>query len=144
MILGVPSSARRIRRSVSGAAASPMSSPFISTPRTTATHANRTPMSSVPTASQRGLPVSRVNPTPTSAKNRPMSAAKSSSRTTGNSGILVCRTKPTQESPPRTRLDSRTTVRNDSDSKTTATTRTPIATPASSSSCGCRSFSIPS
>ena len=45
--------------------------------------------SAVPTPSQMPLPVSRVSPTPNRAKTRPISAAKSSSSTTGSSGALA-------------------------------------------------------
>ena len=47
-----------------GVAPSPMSRPFISIIRMTAITARRTPMASVPTASNRALPVTSASPTP--------------------------------------------------------------------------------
>ena len=69
---------------------------------------------------RRELPVMIVRPTPMRAKTRPMSAAMSSSSTTGSSGCLAWRTNATQLCLPRTWFDSCTAVRSENDSSTIA------------------------
>ena len=59
------------------------------------------------------LPVISVSPTPSSAKTRPISAAKSSSSTTGSSGTREWRMKPTHELLPRILVVSTIAVRNE-------------------------------
>ena len=61
-------------------------------------------------------PVIRVRPTPNSAKTRPSSAPRSSSRMTGSSGCLAVRMNLTQLCLPRTWFDSMIAVRNENDS----------------------------
>ena len=80
-----------------------------------------------------------------SAKKRPINAPESSSRTTGSSGFFVWRMKLHQLALfGFSRLASWRAVRNESASSTTDTSRITIATPKYSSSCGWRSFSMPS
>ena len=55
-----------------------------------------TPIAIVPSASNTGLPVSTVSPTPSRAKTSPIRAPKSSSSTTGSSGDFDWRMKPHQ------------------------------------------------
>ena len=107
-------------------------------PSTIATMMRSVPIMSVPIASNSELPVIAVRPTPKSAKNRPVRAAMSSSRTTGSSGAFACRTNETHDWPfVRTWLLSLTAVRSDSDSSTIAITSTRSAPQKFSSSCGC-------
>ena len=70
----------------------------------------------MPITSKYPFRVIRVSPTPNSANTRPSSAAKSSSRITGSSGALAERMNLRQLCFPRTLLDSRIAVRNESDS----------------------------
>ncbi len=74
----------------------------------------------------------------------PMSAAKSSSRTIGSSGVFAVRMNRHQPTLPFTWRVERTAVRNENSSSTIAPSRMPIAQPTDSSSCGFRSFSMPS
>ena len=85
-------------------------------------------MSRVPRASQRPFPVTRVIETPMSANTNPISAAVSSSRTTGSSGDLAVRTNSTHERSPRLRFDSTIAVRNEYPSSAIATSRTTSGT----------------
>ncbi len=78
-------------------APSPTSRLLVSTPSVMATSTSRTPISRVPTASNVEFPVIAVRPTPRSANVRPVSAAVSSSSTTGSSGALACRTNDTHD-----------------------------------------------
>jgi hypothetical protein len=82
--------------------------------------------------------------TPMSANARPVSAPKSSSSTTGNSGDFVRRMNASQVAPRRDGSDSRTAVRSENDSSPIAMTRTAKAQIGDSMSCGCRSFCHPS
>ena len=82
------SSAEVIRSTSSSVAASPISRPFISIARKMAITISSTPMLIEPTASHRGSSVKWASSTPPSARNRPISAPMSSSRTTGSSGCL--------------------------------------------------------
>jgi hypothetical protein len=85
-----------------------------------------------------------VAPTPSSASVRPVSAAKSSSSTTGSSGAFAWRMNATQPCLPRTWFDSLTAVRKEMPSSTIAMTSTRIGSQAFSSSCGFWIFSSPS
>ena len=85
---GAPSSALTIRSRSRSDADSPISRPFISMASTMAMTTSSTPMAIEPTASQRGSSVKWARSTPVRAKNRPISAPMSSSRTTGSSGCL--------------------------------------------------------
>ena len=98
----------------------------------------------VPMPSQIGSPVMIVRPTPMSANTRPISAAMSSSSTTGSSGCLAWRTKETQLCLPRTWFDSLTAVRSENDSSTIAMSSTTIGSHGTSSGCGWLSLSMPS
>ena len=113
-------------------------------PSTMATMMSSVPMKRVPMASKSELPVIHVRPTPMNAKTRPMSAAMSSSSTTGSSGAFARRTNCTQLSLPRTWFDSCTAVRSENDSRTIAMLSTSIGSHGTSSGCGCCSFSMPS
>ena len=68
-----------------------------------------------------------LRPTPSSASASPISAAKSSSSTTGSSGTLARRMNCTQLASPLSSRDSAMAVRNDHDSSPIATTSTAIA-----------------
>ena len=69
-----------------------------------------------------------MSPTPNSARTSPISAAKSSSSTTGSSGARARRMNATQDAPPSSGRVSRMAVRNENDSSTIATTRTATGT----------------
>ena len=100
-------------------------------------------MVSVPMPSQTASPVTSVAVSADSAMASPISAPKSSSRTTGSSGFLDRRMNCHQLASPRTLLDSTMAVRNEKVSSTIANSRMPIATPGDSTSWGCRIFSSP-
>ena len=84
---GVPVISACSRSMVSGVADSPMSELFISVATTMATTISTTPMPSVPMASQTGSPVDADRLTPSTANTRPTSAARSSTSSTGSSGL---------------------------------------------------------
>ena len=131
MIRSMPSVPRRasaIRSSASTEADSPSSRLLVSIASTIATATSSRPISAVPATSNHRFWVIRDSPTPRSAKNRPMSAAKSSSRMTGSSGCFARRMNSTYDASPRTCSVSRIAVRNDSDSITIAATRTTSGT----------------
>ena len=85
---GVPSMAAWMRRRSSGVADSPISSPFISTTRMRAMVTSSPPIARVAGPSQRGSSSTTARVTPVKAKTRPKSAPRSSSSTTGSSGLL--------------------------------------------------------
>ncbi len=128
----------------SGPADSPSRSDLVSAASTSAIRMSRTPMQTVPMPSQTPLPVSRARPTPPSASTRPMSAPKSSRRTTGSSGALARRMNWDQECEPRSSLDSWMAVRKEKLSAMIANTSTPTGQYQCSISCGCLIFSKPS
>ena len=99
---------------------------------------------SVPRASQMVSPVTTVRLTAARARNRPTRAPRSSSSTTGSSGIFECRTNDHQLASPFSGSDSWMAVRNENDSRTMAMPRTAKAQIGSSTSWGWRIFSIPS
>ena len=90
---------------------------------------SNTPMAMVPRASQSRSPVIAASATPTSAKARPTSAPRSSSSTTGSSGLFAVRTKRHHDWSPLIFLDSTMAVRKLKPSATKANSRMPIATP---------------
>ncbi len=100
--LSPSTSAARILATDSLLPDSPSSSDFVSSASTTAMTTSRTPMHSVPTPSQTPSPVASARPTPPSARIRPTSAPRSSSRTTGSSGALAVRTNCVHDWEPRT------------------------------------------
>ena len=129
-----------------GVPASPMRRLRISLARTIAMTTSRTPMPMLPIASKRGSSVTFDSTTPTSAMTRPISAPTSSSSTTGKLGALgpADELDPRRAAAPSPALASRTAVRSDMPSNTTATRRIATAMPRDSTSCGCRSLSTPS
>src|SRR5581483_9257760 len=114
---GVPSRAAQMAAWTAGAAASPIRRLFVSTASTKAMQPSRTPMARLPTASNRGFPVSSARPTPTRAKARPSSAPVSSRRTTGSSGTLAWRMNSGQASSPFSSRLSRIAVRREEASR---------------------------
>ncbi len=136
--------ASRILIASSGFAPSPTSRLAISVPRMTATAISSVPIASVPIASKMPLWVMIVSPTPRNANTRPISAAMSSSSTTGSSGAFARRTNSTQPCLPRTWFDSRIAVRSENDSATIATSSTPIGIHQFSSGCGSWILLMPS
>ena len=123
MIRSMPSVPRRasaIRSSASTEADSPSSRLLVSMASTIATATSSRPISAVPATSNHRFWVIRESPTPRSAKKRPISAAKSSSRMTGSSGCFARRMNSTYDASPLTCSVSRIAVRNDSDSITIA------------------------
>src|SRR5688572_2018159 len=120
---GVPVSAPAIRATASGLAASPSSRLLVSIARAIATATSSRPIMTVPITSKMPLWVSSVMPTPNSAKIKPSSAAKSSSKITGSSGALAARMNLFQVCLPRVLLDSLMAVRNERLSATIAATR---------------------
>ena len=104
-IRSMPSVARRasaIRSSASTEADSPSSRLLVSIASTTATATSSSPISAVPATSNHRFWVISDSPTPSSAKTRPTSAAKSSSRITGSSGCFARRMNSTYDASPRT------------------------------------------
>ncbi len=101
-------------------------------------------MPTVPIPSQAGCPVAVANPTPPRARTSPSRAAASSSSTTGSSGVLACRMKPSQLSAPFGPRDSAIAVRSENASRPMASTSTTSATAGESRWCGWRSFDTPS
>ncbi len=99
----------------------------------------------LPSASKRGSSVTLESTTPTRAITRPISAPRSSSSTTGSSALLDRRTNANHDEPGSFTLRaSRTAVRMDNASATSATVRIATAIPRFDVSCGWRSFSTPS
>ena len=98
----------------------------------------------VPMASHMASSVRIVRLMAMRAMTRPVSAPKSSRRTTGSSGCLARRMNCHHERSPLRGRDSMTAVRNDQPSRTMAITRMAMATDGDSSSWGWRSFSMPS
>ncbi len=127
-----------------GDAASPIRRLFISIASTTATTPSKTPIAIEPAASKRGSPVQIARPMPSAAIAKPVSAARSSSNTTGSSGLLVWRMNATHDSPRRTRFASRCAVRNEPVSSASETASTISAQTGLSSSSGLRNLSMPS
>ncbi len=85
---GVPSIAARISCWCSVVADSPISRLFISTTRITAMATSRIPIARVAAPSQAASPVTSVSVRPTRANSSPTSAPRSSSSTTGSSGLF--------------------------------------------------------
>ena len=117
-----------MRSSTGAAAPSPMSRLFISTIKMTAMMPSRIPIAIVPSASKTLLPVSTLSPTPSRASTSPTSAPRSSSSTTGSSGLLDCRMNCHQVPVPFNGRDSCIAVRNEKVSSPIATTRMTTAT----------------
>jgi hypothetical protein len=103
-----------------------------------------TPIVTVPTPSHIGSSVTSVMVMALSAITRPVSAPRSSSRTTGSSGVFARRTNCGQELRPLTARDSTIAVRNEKHSRTIATPRITMATVADSIGSGCWSLCTPS
>ena len=129
---------------MSGLADSPISRLFISTASTAATQPSRIPIAIDPAPSHLPLPVIVDSVTAISAKPRPISAAKSSSSTTGSSGALARRMKARQLIRPRDWFDWLIAVRNENASSTIATPSTANATTGESTSSGCLIRLMPS
>ena len=101
-------------------------------------------MQTVPRPSHTPLPVMIANDTPIRARNRPISAAKSSSRITGSSGAFDRRMNCTQPTPCRMWLASLIAVRNEKLSIAMAPSSTAIGSQGTVSGSGCWILWMPS
>ena len=119
---------------------SPSSRLRISTINTTAMAPSSTPMDSVPMPSHTGALKTVATVTATRANTRPIMAPRSSSSTTGSSGVLDRRMKEVQVAEPRTRFDSTMAVLNENPSSTMPRDSTEMAQSGESISWGWRIF----
>ena len=102
------------------------------------------PMAQVAAPSKRGSPVTTARVIPVKANARPTRAPRSSSSTTGSSGLLERRMNWIHSPFFTWGLAALTAVRSEKASSTSATPRIPSATAGEVMSCGWRSLSTPS